>query len=413
MSIDLDPSVPSTKAFHYSSYRLYWFASAFGSFAGNIVSVAVGWYVYDITRNPLFLGYVGLAQFLPALLLVLVTGLASDTFSRRLIIAVSLGVEAIGAVMLLLTAAGHVAEIWPVYFALVLTGVARAFLSPAASSLAPNLVPPAALGNALTLNATAWQSANIAGPAIGGLLYGISAGAAFSVAVLLIATSAVLILLIPKPPQRVSGETKTAETLLAGFRYIWHEKVVLGAISLDLFAVLLGGAVALLPVYARDILDVGPWGLGLLRSAPGIGAIGVAVLLHHFPVRNHAGLILFVCVALFGGFTVVFGVSNLVWLSIGALMLMGAADMVSVVLRETLIQLWTPDEVRGRVSAVNAVFVGASNELGEFRAGLVAAKWGTVFAVVVGGAGTMAVAGLWSVLFPGLRKQRHIDRRMV
>ena len=413
MHADDAPISPSAKAFSYGSYRLFWFFSVCGSFAANIMSVSVGWYIYDITRNPLFLGYVGLAQFLPALLLVLVTGLASDSFPRRQIIAISLGVEAIGAFILLAVAAGHIAEIWPIYFALVLIGIARAFLNPASSSLAPNLVPPEALGNALALNATAWQLANIIGPAVGGLLYGISAGTAFSAAALLIVTAAVLVLLIPKPAQRSRGTNADTQMLLAGFRYIWHKKIVLGAISLDLFAVLLGGAVALLPVYARDILEVGPWGLGLLRAAPGIGAIAMAVLLHRFPIRDHAGVILFVCVTLFGVFTIVFGVSTAVWLSIAALMAMGAVDMVSVVLRETMIQLSTPDEVRGRVSAVNAVFIGASNELGEFRAGLVAAKWGTVFAVVIGGAGTMAVAGLWSVLFPSLRKQRYIDRRMV
>ena len=413
MSTDDAPPVPSDKAFHYTSYRLFWFASASASFAANIISVSVGWQIYDITRDPLFLGYVGLVQFLPALLLVLVTGLAADTFPRRVIMAVCLGVETIGGLILLASAFGHFDEIWPIYMALLLIGTARAFLSPAASSLAPNLVPPEALGNALTLNGTAWQAANIVGPAIGGLLYGISASTAYGTAIALVAIASILVLSIPRPPQMSRREPTSAETLLAGFRYIWNQKIVLGAISLDLFAVLLGGAVALLPVYARDILDVGPWGLGLLRSAPGIGAIFVAIVLQRFPVRDHAGAILFVCVALFGGFTMVFGLSTTVWVSILALMLMGAFDMVSVVLRETMIQLWTPDEVRGRVSAVNAVFVGASNELGEFRAGLVAAKWGTVFAVSIGGAGTMAVAGLWSVFFPGLRKQRHIDRRMV
>jgi len=382
MSSDQVLPSPSPKAYHYKSYRYFWLATAAASFAANIISVSVGWYIYDITRNPLYLGFVGLAQFLPALLLVLVTGLAADTFPRRAIMAVCLGVEAVGAGILLLVAAGHLAEIWPVYFALVLIGIARAFLSPASSSLAPNVVPPEALSNALSLNATAWQSANIIGPAVGGLLYGISAGTAFGAAALLIAAAV-------------------------------QEKIVLGAISLDMFAVLLGGAVALLPVYARDILAVGPLGLGLLRSAPAIGGIGVALALQRFPIRDHAGAILFVCVTLFGGFTVVFGFSSLVWLSIAALMLMGAFDMVSVVLRETLIQLWTPDEVRGRVSAVNMLFIGASNELGEFRAGLVAAKWGTVFAVTIGGAGTMAVAAIWAGLFPGLRKQRRIDQRMV
>ena len=412
--MSIEDTLPSTssKAFRYRSYRLFWFATASASFAANIISVSVGWQIYDITRNPLFLGYVGLAQFLPALLLVLVTGLAADTFPRRIIMAVCLGIETIGGLILLASAFGHFDAIWPIYVALVLIGIARAFLVPASSSLAPNLVPPEALGNALTLNGTAWQAANIIGPAVGGLLYGISASAAYGTAIGLVLTAATLVLFIPRPPQMRRGEATSAETLLAGFRYIWGQKIVLGAISLDLFAVLLGGAVALLPVYARDILDVGPWGLGLLRSAPGIGAIGVAIVLQRFPVRDHAGVILFVCVALFGAFTTVFGLSTTVWLSIAALLLMGAFDMVSVVLRETMIQLWTPDEVRGRVSAVNAVFIGASNELGEFRAGLVAARWGTVFAVVVGGAGTMAVAGLWSVIFPGLRKQRHIDKRM-
>ena len=413
MSREDAKDAPSTKAFHYRSYRLFWLASAFGSFAGAIMSVSIGWYIYDVTRNPLFLGYVGLAQFLPALLLVLVTGLVSDTFSRRMIMAISAGVEVLGVSVLLMVAAGHISEIWPIYAALVLVGIARAFLTPASSSLAPNLVPPEALGNALGLNATAWQSANIVGPAIGGLLYGISAGAAFTVAALLLILSASLILMIPKPPQRGRSAGTSIDTLLAGFRYIWSEKIVLGAISLDLFAVLLGGATALLPVYARDILDVGPWGLGLLRSAPGIGGIATAIILHRFPVRDHAGVVLLSFVGMFGLFTVVFGASSIVWLSIIALALMGAADMVSVILRETLIQLWTPDDVRGRVSAVNAVFVGASNELGEFRAGMVAAKWGTVFAVVIGGAGTMAIAASWFVLFPGLRKQRHIDRKMV
>lgn len=397
-------------AFHYRSYRLFWFASASGSFASAIISVSVGWYIYDITRNPLFLGFVGLAQFLPALLLVLVTGLAADTFPRRVIMSVCLGIELIAIGILLAVAAGHILEIWPIYLALVILGLARAFFAPASSSLAPNIVPPEALSNALSLNATAWQSANIIGPAVGGLLYGISAGVAFGVALMLVATAAVLIVFIPRPPQKRRGEATTGQTLLAGFRFIWSEKVVLGAVSLDMFAVLLGGAVALLPVYARDILDVGPWGLGLLRSAPGVGAIGMALILQRFPVRNNAGVILLVAVGLFGSFTVVFGFSTIAWLSIAALMLMGAFDMISVVLRETLIQLRTPDDVRGRVMAVNMLFVGASNELGEFRAGLVAAKWGTVLAVTVGGFGTLAVAGLWSVVFPGLRKQRYVDR---
>lgn len=413
MSIDDVMPSPSSKAFHYKRFRLYWFAIVSTTFAANIMSVSVGWQIYDITRDPLFLGYVGLAQFLPSLLLVLVTGLAADTFPRRAIMAICLGVEVVCAAILFMTAQAHVVEIWPIYVALVMLGFARAFLGPASASLAPNLVPPEALSNAVTLNATAWQSANIIAPTIGGILYGIAATTAYGAAACLVGVAMVLVLLIPKPPKNSRTAATSADTLLAGFRYIWKEKVVLGAISLDLFAVLLGGAVALLPVYARDILDVGPWGLGLLRSAPGLGAVIVAILLHRFPVKDHAGAVLFIFVAAFGFFTVVFGFSTTVWLSIIALMFMGACDMVSVVLRETLMQLWTPDEVRGRVSAVNSVFIGASNELGEFRAGIVAAFWGTVFAVTIGGAGTMAVAGIWAVMFPGLRKQRRIDKRMV
>ncbi len=408
---DVLPS-PSSKAFQYPGFRLYWFAVMAASFAVNIISVAVGWQIYDLTRDPLYLGFVGLAQFLPALLLVLVTGLAADTFPRRAIMAVCLSIEVLSACVLFLSALGHFDSLVPIYAALVMIGVARAFMGPASSSLAPNLVPPEALGNAVAINSSAWQTAAIVGPMAGGLLYGISATTAYGTAMALMLVAFVLIISIPKAPRGGGRQARSLTTLLAGFRYIWREKVVLGAISLDLFAVLLGGAVALLPVYARDILQTGPWGLGLLRAAPGIGAILMAVALHRFPIRNHAGIILFIFVALFGLFTVVFGLSTSLWISIPALFLLGASDMVSVVLRETLIQLWTPDEVRGRVSAVNSVFIGASNELGEFRAGMVAAKWGTIFAVAVGGVGTIFVAGLWSVLFPGLRRQRSIEKRM-
>jgi hypothetical protein len=218
------------------------------------------------------------------------------------------------------------------------------------------------------------------------------------------------VLFIPKPPQRVDQEPPTLETVFAGIRFILREKIVLGAISLDLFAVLMGGAVALLPVYARDILDAGPWGLGMLRAAPGIGGIIVALIMMAFPVRNHAGLLLFGFVFAFGFFTVVFGLSKSVWVAVPALMMIGATDMVSVVIRDTLMLLWTPDEVRGRVSAVNSLFIGASNELGEFRAGMVAAVIGAVAAVSLGGMGTMVIASLWAVLFPQLRRAKSLDR---
>jgi hypothetical protein len=246
---------------------------------------------------------------------------------------------------------------------------------------------------------------------VGGLLYGISAEAAYGVSLVLLLVATVVILRVPPQPRKFSSQPTSWATIVAGFDYIWRQKIVLGAISLDLFAVLLGGATALLPVYARDILEVGPWGLGLLRAGPAIGAIVVALYLTTHPIRDHAGLLMFLFVGVFGAFTVVFGVSTLVWLSVVALIIMGGADMISVYVRETLIQLWTPDNVRGRVNAVNNVFVGASNELGEFRAGVSAALIGTVPAVVVGGLGTIAVTLLWMRWFPELRRARHLDGR--
>ncbi|WP_193372090.1 MFS transporter [Phyllobacterium sp. YR531] len=398
-------------AFRHSSFTLYWLSRFFGSFAIQIISVSVGWQIYDQTRDPFYLGIVGLVQFAPALLLVLVTGAASDRFGRRLIMGLSIGVELICAAMLLILTVTH--SFSPVHVFIVLAGfgIGRAFLGPASSSLVVNLVPAEIFSNAVSWNSSAWQIATLVGPVAGGLLYGISPVAAYGVACLMLLIAAIAIFSIPKPTQHTLNEKKSLQTLLAGFHYIWKEKVVLGAISLDLFAVLLGGAVALLPVYARDILELGPWGLGMLRAAPGVGAILTAVWLTGHPIRDHAGLIMFAFVALFGLLTIMFGVSNLAWLSIVVLALMGAADMVSVYIRETLLQLWTPDNVRGRVNAVNMVFVGASNELGEFRAGIMASMIGTVPAVVFGGLGTVAVAGLWAWWFPQLRKARNLQGR--
>lgn len=399
-------------AFRHRGYALYWAARFVSMFAIQIVSVSIGWQIYDMTRDPFDLGLVGLVQFLPALLLVLVTGAVSDRYNRRLIMAVCLLAEgACAAALLGLTVAGPSA-VWPIFVVLTFFGIARAFVGPAAQSLVANLVPPEDLNNAIAWNTSSWQIGTIVGPVAGGLLYGISAGTALATALTLFSLGAVLMLFVPRPVQKTVPQKSSWETLLAGFRYVWREKVVLGAISLDLFAVLLGGAVALLPVYARDILDVGPWGLGLLRAGPGIGAVAVALYLAKRPIRDHAGLAMFVFVAAFGFFTVVFGLSTIVWLSVAALMLMGAADMISVYIRETLLQLWTPDSVRGRVNAVNLVFIGASNELGEFRAGISAALIGTVPAVVVGGMGTMAVAGIWAYLFPALRRARHLTGRV-
>ena len=312
----------------------------------------------------------------------------------------------LGLLVFTLSAFRHV---WPIFVILVGFGTARAFMNPAADALAPNLLPKTALAHGISLNSMTWQITTITGPVAGGLLYGISGEFAYGVSVCLMALAIFCVVLIGRVPQLNHAQETSLATLLAGFKFIKSEKIVLGAISLDLFAVLLGGAVALLPIYARDILEVGPWGLGLLRAGPGIGAIIMAIWLSKFPIKDKAGVILFLFVAGFGFCTIVFGLSKSVPLSIVALALMGACDMVSVYVRETLMQLWTPDAVRGRVNAVNRVFIGASNELGEFRAGVVAAWIGAVAAVAIGGAGTMAVAFLWSRWFPELRTARTLS----
>ena len=406
------PSEPSRIAFSYTGFRFFWLTTLLVSFAVQIMSVSIAWQIYDVTGNVFLLGLVGLSLFLPALILILLTGLTADRFNRRGIMAVCLGVELACALGFLSFVNAQAHEVWPIFGILIVLGTARAFWGPAAQSLAPNLVPPEALSNAITVNASAWQFASIMGPAAGGLLYGVAPAVAFGTSATLLLIAIVCVLLIPRPARRESQQATSLETMLAGFRYIFANKVVLGAISLDMFAVLMGGAVALLPVYVKDILHAGPEELGLLRAAPGIGAIAVALVLTRFPIRDHAGKILFLFVGLFGAFTVLFGLSTTVWISIPALALIGAADMVSVTIRETIMQLWTPEEVRGRVNAVNSVFIGASNELGEFRAGTVAHFIGPVAAVVVGGVGAMAVALLWSRAFPELRNQRTLDKKM-
>ncbi len=411
---------PSPRAFAYRDYRLFWAATALASFAAQIMAIALGLDVYLLTHDAFYLGLIGLSLFSPALILVLVTGLAADRFNRRVIMMICGSVELICALVLLAFNAAGVTNVAPIFVLLVFLGTSRAFLSPASSSLAPNLVPREALASAVSLNASAWQTANILGPVVGGVLASISLQLAFGTAALFSILAVGCVSIIKAPAQRVSSQATSVTTLLAGIRYIWHEKVVLGAISLDLFAVLLGGATALMPVFALDVLHVGATGLGFMRAAPGLGAIPTALFLARSPIKDRAGHILFIFVALFGLFTLIFGLSQWIWLSIPMLVLMGACDMVSVSIRETLMQLWTPDEVRGRVNAVNSVFIGASNELGEFRAGTMARIIGTiigssplgaVIAVAAGGAATMAVSGGWSLMFPKLRQARRLDRR--
>ncbi|MBC2805963.1 MFS transporter [Rhizobium ruizarguesonis] len=401
--MSFSPTGDRFAAFRHSSYTRFFFARFLLSFSQQIVSVAVGWQMYDQTGSAIYLGLIGLVQFLPSLLLILVTGSVADRYNRRAIAALCSLVSALCTLALLVMTVMGTFTPLPVFAVLLIFGVERAFMSPAVQSLAPNLVPEQALSNAIAWNSSSWQLAAITGPVLGGLLYGVSASTAYTVAVIFSVLGAALLYMIPKPVQKTTGETKSWAMILGGFSFIRAEKVVLGAISLDLFAVLLGGATALMPIFARDILTLGPWGLGLLRAAPGLGAIVMAIFLAAYPLKHRAGIYMFIGVALFGVGTIIFGVSTNTEVSIAALALMGAADMVSVYVRESLIALWTPDQLRGRVNAVNMVFVGASNELGEFRAGTMAALFGAVPAVVIGGIGTLVVAAIWASSFPKLR----------
>lgn len=398
-------------AFRHSSYTRYFFSRFLTSFGAQVVSVSVAWQMYDETRNPALLGWIGLVQFLPALLLVVVTGNAADRLGRRLVMGCgALVMMSCAASILMLVLAGNFNPML-VLAILTLFGTARAFYGPAATSLAVNLVPREDFPNAVSWITSSWQMATIGGPVIGSLLYGLAPEAAYGTATCLFIAAAALIFSIPRPNQIVSREPPTLASILGGFSYIWNNKVVLGAVSLDLFAVLLGGAVALMPIYARDILQVGELGLGLLRAAPGIGAIIAIALITAVPIRDHAGWILLAAVAMFGLATAVFGASTLAWVSILALMCVGGFDMVSVYVREIILQLWTPDAVRGRVNAVNSIFVGASNELGETRAGFMAAVAGPVFTVVAGGFAAMGIATLSILIFPQLRKIRTLDEQ--
>jgi MFS family permease len=403
----------STNAFHYPAYVKYFISRVGHSFALQIVSTAIGWQVYAITHQAIYLAYVGLAVFIPVLLLVLPSGYVADHYNRRMVSAACFVLEALAALGLVIFSMGTQTVVWPVFVYLSLLGVAAAFGNPAASAIVPNLLSKEALPHGISLNSVAWQTSSITGPVIGGLLYGFGAVVPYAVSVLLLGFAVVALFMMGPVDQHKNEQSEGGlKTMLAGFAFIWSEPIVLGAISLDLFAVLLGGAVAMMPIYAADILHLDSVGLGLLRSAPGVGAIAVGLWLAKFGIKDHAGKILFITVGLSGLVVVVFGYSILPWLSIVALMLYGALDMISVYVREVLMQLWIPDAVRGRVNAVNNVFIGASNQLGEARAGFVAAAFGAVTAVVVGGVGTMIVAGAWSAMFPKLRDARKLEGKV-
>jgi MFS family permease len=367
-------------------------------------SVAVGWQIYAATGRPLDLAWVGLAQFLPAAGLSLVTGHVADRFDRRRILISCQAALAALALALFVTTRAGTTGIGPIYAVLVGVGVARAFIGPATQSMLPTLVPVEHFGNAVAWSASFFQVATVVGPMLGGIIYAIAGrpGAVYAMSSVCLVAALMLVAAMNKTRAGAPRAATTRASVLAGVRYVRGNPIVLGAISLDLFAVLLGGATALLPVYARDILKLGPWALGALRSAPAAGAAVIAITLARWPIQRRAGSKMLVCVAIFGAATIVFGLSRSFALSLVALVVTGAADMVSVFVRSTLVQLATPEAMRGRVSAVNMVFIGASNELGEFESGLMAQWLGTVPSVVVGGIGTLAVVALWAWRFPKL-----------
>ncbi len=392
-------------------FRAFLGSRALASVSSLMLTVAVGWHVYDLTGSAFALGMVGLAQFLPALLLALPGGLAADRFERRTILLLCSCLQTVVALLLLsftFVPAAPAAWIFPV---VALIGVGQAFLGPASQSLVPFLVSREDFPRAVAWNSSTFQIATIAGPALGGLLFVFGPACVYAVSAACYACAALLTFRI-RIRLRVAAAAKPGfEGLLTGLRFVFSQPTILGAISLDLFAVLFGGATALLPIYARDILHVGSWGLGLLRSAPAVGAAIVAFALAQRPLARSAGSRLFSCVALFGAATIIFAVSRSFALSLAALAVLGAADMVSVVVRQTLVQINTPDDKRGRVSAVNSIFIGASNQLGEFESGVTAAWLGAVPAAVLGGVGTLVVVALWAVLFPSLRLADRLDAR--
>jgi MFS family permease len=415
MATTKDPHRAGRVAFTHPNFVSFTVARFFIVVSLEMQSVAVAWQVYEITRRPIDLGYVGLAQFLPGFALFLFAGHAADIFDRRKLLMFCYGGFGLCSALLLAISWRAPHSVHLIYIVLVLLGIFLSFNFPVSRALLPQLVPEEHFSNAVAWNASTFQIANIAGPAIGGLAYALFRGpdGVYAIAVVVSIVSALLTLrihpLTTLPEKELAEKTRTSlRTVLAGLRFIWEKKLILGSISLDMFAVLLGGATTLLPVYAREILHTGPWGLGLLRSAPGVGAALMAIVVAHRPIHRRAGLTMLVAVAAFGIFTIVFGISHNLILSLAALFLIGATDMVSVIIRAMLVQIATPDQMRGRVNAVDMLFIGVSNELGGFESGVTAQWFGTVPAVIVGGVGTLVVIAAWAWLFPELRKANQL-----
>lgn len=407
------PASPALSLAQEHAFIRYLIARCFGTLAVQMQTVAVGWQVYDITHDPLDLGLIGLSQFLPFIILILPAGHAADHYDRRKILTSCYLLNMSSALGLLAFSVLGIHAAGPIFAVMTLLGITRAFAMPSAQALVPNLVRPELFAKATAVNSTVFQVCTIVGPTLGGVLYLAGPGAVFGTVATLLGISTLLMTRV-----RIGGRSASAppavslRSLLSGLTFVRSKPTVLGAISLDLFAVLFGGATALLPIYARDILHTTSVGLGVLRTAPGIGAAACALVLSLSPLDRHVGRWLFAGVGVFGAATVVFGLSTNIVVSVIALVLLGAGDMVSVYLRHLLVQLETPDEIRGRVSAVNAVFIGASNELGEFESGITAAWFGTVRAVVLGGVATMVVASTWAWLFPQLRRMDRLPERV-
>jgi MFS family permease len=399
-------------AFRHREFRIYWFAQLCELVAMQMMAVVIGWQVYEISGNPLDLGLIGLAEFLPVPLLVLFAGHAADRFERRRVIQISAFGRALVALALLKITYDGAIEVWPFYLLALGMGVTRAFGAPAGRAMLPDLVPIEHLANAVAWRSSGFQVSFVAGPALGGLLYALLPVSAYAVAVALLAAAVLLVFAMQPRPVSPSAESPDWTSLVAGILLIKRKPLLLGAISLDLFAVLLGGVTALLPIFARDILSVGPVGLGILRAAPAVGAVIMAVVLAYFPLQRGVGRALYLSVAIFGLATIFFAISENFALSLAMLAILGAADLVSVFVRSTVVPLATPDNMRGRVTAVEMVFIGASNELGMFESGVVAWLIGAVPAALVGGIGTLLVVALWIRLFPDLYKVDRLDHRL-
>ncbi|MDH0288583.1 MFS transporter [Pseudomonas sp. GD04087] len=395
----------ATSLLRHRPFLAFWLARVCTASAFQMITVAIGWHIYELTHNVLDLGLVGLVEFTPRVLFMLHTGHVADRYDRRRIASLCQVGQGLIAVALVVGASTDNVTREMIFVMAFLLGTARAFEMPTTQALLPNIVPTALFPRAVAASASAMQAATIAAPAFGGFLYAFGAFWVYTPTAILYFIACTLVLTLPSRQAPATQGKATLESLLAGIRFIRSRPDIFGAISLDLFAVLLGGATALLPVFAKDILLTGPWGLGLLRSAPAVGALLMSFWLARFPIERNVGRIMFTAVGVFGVTTIAFGLSTSFWFSLAVLVVLGAADMISMVIRGAFVQLETPDEMRGRVSAVNGLFIGASNQLGEFESGVTAHWLGTVPAVVLGGVGTLVVTGAWMKLFPTLAKR--------